>query len=310
MVLEGFNFDHIQSKKGKDIMFGDLALWVDSCIESNTCSESGDHYITQCPYCLSAYLNDSTYDGPYTKSKLYTKKDKSSGFCFRCDRAYVNIDDTIKLELSLPESKVDLKSFELVRLPSSGTWNLDLFDSFDQNDEKGLSYLISRNPYLKQLAPRLGIKYTNHNPVVPFYYRGDLIYYQIRLAFGSPRIKYFSPPISHKPPYIIEHGTNKKFIICEGTFDAISLLVQAPDYTPFAVLGSTITDYQLTMLRTYIPDKILVYMDDYELSKKVAMRIASIIDYADIDIIKSAGSDPEEVLKQRLAEGYNINWIK
>jgi len=313
MQLEGFEFDHIVSRKGKDIMLGQLQDYLDDRIENSEYNETKDHYICECPYCKTAYLHDGSYDGPYTKYKLYIKKDKSTGFCFRCDQAFVNAsnDEEVSFKIEVPEPELLLDDFELVKLGNNGTWRLDMFEDFDKFDEAGFGYLIhERHGYFKKLAEVLNIRYSNHNPVIPFYFHGELIFYQFKLAFGKPSIKYFTPPISHKPPYIIEHGTNKKFIICEGTFDAISLLIQAPDYTPFAVLGSTITDYQLAMLRTYVPEKIIVYMDETELSKKVAGRIAPFINYADISIIQSSGEDPEERLKRLIANEQEVSWIK
>ena len=187
---------------------------------------------------------------------------------------------------------------------------MDLFNSFDEYDEQGYQYLVrERHGYFKDLYKVLGIRFTNHNPVIPFYYKGELIYYQIKFAFGNNRMPYFSPPIEYKPGYLIEHDDNKKFIICEGTFDAISLLIQAPSYTPFAILGSSITDYQITMLRSFVPEKIIVYMDTTELSIKVVNKIKKYINYADVNIIKSYGKDPEENLRYRLAEEMVVSWI-
>lgn len=145
--------------------------------------------------------------------------------------------------------------------------------------------------------------------VMPFYYHGELMYYQIRFT-GNSKIRYFFPPISAKMPYIIEHGDNKKFIICEGVYDAIACLLQGPSYTPMAVLGSSISDYQLGFLREYVPEKILVYMDDSEKSKSVASKIRSVIDYCPIDIIWSDGTDPEEKMVDRMKKGKDLIWIK
>jgi hypothetical protein len=331
MNLEGFEFDHIVSRKGKDIMLGQLQDYVEACIDNEECSETKDHYICQCPYCKTAYLHDHTYDGPYTKYKLYVKKDKTTGFCFRCDQAYVNAsnDDQVSFKIEVPEPEMLLGDFELTKLDNSGTWRLDMFDDFDKFDAQGFEYLVNkRHSYFNKLADLLNIRYSNHNPVIPFYYRGELIFYQFKIVDPKRHVtrrknsrgeyeekvyqepKYFTPPIDHKPPYVIEHGNNKKFIICEGTFDAIALLLQAPSYTPFALLGSSITDYQLAMLRTYIPEKIIVYMDETELSKKVVNRLNAFINYADISIIYSNGEDPEERLKRLIAEEQNIQWIK
>ena len=128
-------------------------------------------------------------------------------------------------------------------------WSLDKFKyEFDDFDQTGYDYLLSRHQYMAELYKILDFKFMDGNIAMPFKYHGEIFYYQIRFS-GNSSIRYFFPPISAKPPYIIEHGANKNFIICEGVYDAISLLIQAPDYTPFAVLGSSISDYQIAIMK-------------------------------------------------------------
>ena len=159
---------------------------------------------------------------------------------------------------------------------------------------------------MKSLYKILKIRFdAEHNPVIPYFYHGNLIYYQIKNAYGfrgKSYPPYFNPPIDHKPAYIIEHGDNTKFIISEGTFDCIADLIMYPNRTPFGVMGSSITDYQIGMLRSYVPDDILIYMDETSISEKIANKIARYIDYADIHIVKSNGEDPEEALKRKIQE--------
>ena len=78
---------------------------------------------------------------------------------------------------------------------------------------------------------------------------------------------------------------------------------------PVAILGSSISDYQLEFIREYVPDEIIVYMDETDISKRVASKIQSVIDYCPIRIIKSDGQDPEENLKKRLKLNKKLNWI-
>jgi hypothetical protein len=96
-------------------------------------------------------------------------------------------------------------------------------------------------------------------------------------------------------------------------YDAISLLIQAPDYTPFAVLGSSISDYQIDFLREYVPEEILIYMDETRISQGIANKLSRIVDYCPIRIIKSNGEDPEEKMKRLMSYGKSFNelaWIK
>lgn len=261
----------------------------------------GDHYICHCPFCEA--------EG-HTKKKLYITSNYEVGHCFVCGRAWVNVDDTIKFQTNVPDfmESTFYQPLNIVRLQDP-TWTIDkYYNEFDSYSEKGMNYLMTRHPFMKDLAPMLEFKYIDGNIVMPFKYKNEVIYYQIRFT-GNSKIRYFFPPISAKPPYIIEHGDNKKFIICEGVYDAISLLIQAPQYTPMAVLGSSISDYQLNFLREYVPEEIVVYMDETKISERIRQRIMRTIDYCPIRIVKSDGTDPEEQMKKRLKKGQNLQWI-
>lgn len=295
-------FKEVVNKKGKTLVFCDLEEYTQGFIDDLLYDEDEKDFHVECPHCLNAYKTDSSYDGPYTKRKLYVAKDFSIGHCFRCDRIFINTNERINLNVDLSSYDITQQEFSLVKLNGSD-WNLDLFDAFKENDDEGFEYLVTkRHKYMRQLKSVLKIRFLNHNPVIPFFYRGQLIYFQIkRINAQHGQMPYFSPPITHKPPYIIEHGDNRKFVICEGVFDAIACLILYPDRTPFAVLGSTITDYQIAMLRTYLPSDILVQMDNTELSKNVAARISKHINYANISLHPSSGLDPEEILKLDIA---------
>ena len=296
----------VKTRKGKNNVYMDLKSYTEEQLRSGRYNENKVNYIIECPYCQDAHLHDKSYDGPYTKHKLYVYKDFHSGHCFRCNQVFVNNDESLNFDIPYHDDVLKLTDFKLIKL-SKPPWNLELFESFDEYDEQGYQYLIKkRHKYFKDLYKILKIRFTKSNPVIPFYYKGELIYYQIKLAFGDSKIPYFSPPIEAKPAYIIGHGRNKKFVVCEGTFDAIACLILYPDRTPFAVLGSSITDYQLAMLRSYVPEDILVYMDNTELSIGVTNKIRQYINYAEVNIQGSDGTDPEEFLKMKLLQGIEL----
>lgn len=259
-------------------------------------------YIIHCPFCK---------EEGHTKHKLYIKDDLTVGNCFVCGRAYVNITDNIDTSYQLSENLYGFKfntGLNLVRL-SDPLWTLDRFKyDFDDFDQKGYDYLLSRHGFMKDLYKALDFKFWDGNVVMPFKYHGEVFYYQIRFT-GNSKIRYFFPPISNKPPYIIEHGDNKKFLIVEGVYDAIAGLIMAPSYTPCAVLGSSISDYQIEFLREYVPTEILIYMDETKISARIANKLQSVIDYCPIHIIKSDGEDPEENMKRRLRWGKTLQWI-
>ena len=267
---------------------------------------SNGEYIIHCPFCR---------EEGHTKHKLYIKGDLTVGHCFVCTRSFVNVTDRINTTISIPTS---LTTFGYGRGPlqvvplTDSTWTLDKYwNEFDSYSDKGIEYLKGRHKYLESLWQPLGFKFWDSNIVMPFKYHGEIFYYQIRFTDPNCNIRYFFPPISAKPPYIIEHGEKpgKKIIICEGVYDAISLLIQAPSYTPCAVLGSSISDYQIDFIREYVPEKILVYMDETDISKRIVGKLRSEIGYCDIRIIPSDGEDPEECMKRRMLTNSEIGWI-
>lgn len=304
-------FKEVRSKKGKIIVFGKLDEFLMETFNVKSMEEvepnlKGSEYIVHCPFCKA--------EG-HTKHKLYIREDYSEGHCFVCGRAFIHISDCIDTKYRTP----DFKSFwnmscggddklEVVKLNEEQEWNLDKFNyEFDDDDEVGLKYLEGRHALLPQIAKILDFKYMDGNIVMPFKHNDEVFYYQIRFS-GSSNIRYFFPPISAKPPYVIERDNNKKIIMCEGVFDAIALLIQAPDFTPFACMGSSISDYQLKFLKEYNPDEILIYMDETSISAKIADRLKR--DFTcPVAIIKSDGEDPEEHLKYLLAHNGKVQWI-
>lgn len=264
---------------------------------------TGDHeeYIIRCPLCAHEH----------TKHKLYISGDLSVGFCFLCGRTYMNVTDDVDVTINPPKFNeyMGYQGFELVEL-NDPIWTLDRFKyEFDDFDEKGYKYLIGRHGFMKDLYKVLHFKFMDGNIVMPFYYHDKLIYYQLRFT-GNSKIRYFFPPIKKKPPYIIDRPGIRKLIVCEGVYDAIACLIMAPDFIPVAVLGSSVSDYQIEFMREYLPNEILVYMDETDISKRIASKIRSVIDYCPIGIIKSDGEDPEENMKKILRRNGNLQWIK
>lgn len=300
-------YKEVTSKGGKLIVFckfEDLlkeAYGVGSIEEVQRFLGPNEEYICHCPFCKA--------EG-HSKHRLYIKGDLTVGHCFVCTRAFVNIDDELNLEVNVPNyMSMGYQREDVVKL-SDPVWSLDKFNNeFDDFSDVGFKYLLSRHKYMAQLYKILEFKFFDDNIVMPFKYHGEVFYYQIRFT-GNSKIRYYFPPISRKPPYIIENGDNKKIIICEGVYDAVSLLLQAPGYTPVAVLGSSISDYQIDFLREYVPEKIIIYMDKTEISRNIARKLVTKIDYCPIKIIKSDGTDPEENLKKRIKKNLKLEWIK
>lgn len=304
-------YKEVVKKDGSILVFCNFEELLTEAFNVSTIEEvetfakvGGEEYICHCPFCKA--------EG-HTKHKLYIKTDLTVGHCFVCDRNYINVTDKgTVIDYQVPDFLGmfgGYQGFNLVKL-NHPVWTIDKYKyEFDDYSEIGYNYLLGRHKYLGELSKILCFKYMDDNVVIPFFYKSEPIYYQIRFT-GNSKIRYFLPPISNKCPYIIHREGIRKIIICEGVFDAIALLILAPDYIPCAILGSSISDYQIEFIREYIPEKILVYLDETKLSIGVAKKLKTVIDYCPIGVIKSEGEDPEENLKRRINFGQNLQCIK
>lgn len=305
--MEGYEFSYIfNKKKNKYFGIGELEKWTKEQIANHNVVLEKGNYKCQCPYCIDAYKTDSSYEGPYEKFKLYVAENLEFAHCFRCDRVFLDIHKETRLAIKTPEMQRQDISKPVYKL-TGDKWSIEMFDYFDEYNQIGVRYLTKyRHKALEKLYKLLKIRFFGINPVIPFFYRKELIYFQIRYIdekkYGK---KYLNPPIEDKPAYIIEHGKNKKFVIVEGVFDAIACLLLFPDRTPFAVLQHSITGYQLGMLRSYVPEDILIFMDETKFSINVKNQIAPVINYAPITIFPSDGEDPEEYYKRTKNEEIN-----
>ena len=310
-----FDYREVIKKDGKKLIFCNLEDLVKQFYNVKTIEEAEPNingqgeYIIHCPFCK---------EEGHTKHRLYIKSDLTVGHCFVCGRAYLNVTDKIDVRLRDADfmSQMWKKPLELIKLPDEGEWGLNIYKyDAEDFDQRGYDYLCSRQPFMKDLWKMLGFRFLGSNIVMPFYHGNDLIYYQLRFCgvkHGDKGIRYYFPPISKKPPYIIDykHEQNPKVIICEGVFDAAALLVMAPDYIPCAILGSDISDYEIDFLRELVPREIKIYMDETKISLRVFEKLRTIIDYCPLSIIKSGGEDPEECLNRKYMTHQELQWIK
>lgn len=292
------NYQELTKKDGRILVLCNFDELLMEAFSANSMTEvqknvkSNGEYIIQCPFCKS--------EG-YMKHKLYVKYDLTVGHCFKCHRAFINVTDTIEYNIKSPVKSRN-NSYNLVKL-NNDNWTLDMYyNEFDEHDERGERYLMNRHRYLPALAKELGFKFYNHNIIMPFFFHGELIYYQMRFTNKNP-IRYFFPPISNKPIYPIELSNSKDIIICEGVYDSIGCLLMYPDKMPIAILGSSVSDYQIEMIRTYNPRSITVYMDETKLSIGVIKKLQTVIDNVDYHYKRSDGQDPEEMLKYKIRTG-------
>ena len=176
----------------------------------------------------------------------------------------------------------------------------DLEKGSEKIDEKGLAYFRHRgNNRLIREYRNFDLRFSDDGIYIPYYFDGEIKYYIKRLYKPIGDMKYFLPPIKSKPFYLIDRGSDV-YVICEGPFDAMSIAMVYPDVNVLAISGSTMTTAQINSLDDRLPDKIIVWLDNTELSTNLRDKLKKKIIYADYNIVKSNGDDPEEMLIQKL----------
>lgn len=264
--------------------------------ERSSAKQNEDWYIIECPKCKEEI--------GYNKTKLYLSKSLDYAYCHRCQRVFLERKEFNEYEAPEIRSVSMSEYINSVRCTDSlSTFPFmeEYFEASEDIDEKGLSYFKDKrnNNLLSRVYKDFGIRFTDDGLYIPFFFGGEAKYWTKRMYKPIGDIKYFLPPIKNKPFYHIKRP-GKKFIICEGCFDAISISLIYPDFNVIGVMGSTITSAQLNSLKDLFPEALIIWLDDTQLSTKLKEKISPNIPYADIKVIPSNGLDPEEILLNRL----------
>lgn len=231
----------------------------------------------------------------YEKRNLQINETESFGFCFRCHTVFTD---------SSKKSFIKLKDFQ-----SKAVFQIDSLDCdfiFNKkNSNAGINFIKQRNPFIDDtfiLKYRLICE--DNRVIIPFFYQGNCIYYQIRFIKVMPdKPKYFNPVISHKPIYCFNYNPRLDTIFVEGVFDAFALMsvVDPSKYNIVALIGCYISDYQYYLLTVLGGiKKVIIFLDDINKSKDLAKRFRFKGYKGRIEIIKTYHDiDPEELLNQR-----------
>jgi hypothetical protein len=178
-----FEYKEIVKKNGRILVFCNFEDLLKEVYGVNTMDQveavmekKGTEIIARCPFCKHEH----------TKSKLYIRDDMTTGWCFLCNRTYINVTDTLNTDVVVPRTFADFGAgplkFELPVMKDS-EWSLDkYYYEFDDDSEVGMKYLLGRHGFFKDLAKALGFKFWNDNVVMPFKHEGKVYYYQIRFT--------------------------------------------------------------------------------------------------------------------------------
>lgn len=270
-------------------------------------SENGDEIRYNCPACLEVRGKEDD------DAKFYWNKVKRKGFCFKCNSVFYPETDESEIggdaEFALVRNAFldQLEGFDVFENVEPDEISFD----FDELNDDLLLYLKNRNPFLVALAPALGLHgwYGKDIGVVtPFFYREKIVKFQTRfLARKDPKAaKYYTSEgtkVLYSPKHVF--GNKKRFelqeepsvTLVEGTYDAIACAIMGfPN--PLAVLGSTLTKYQIYLLKRLSPFKVFCCLDDWKLNAALKRQVLSSLNTVDEVVMHNWGKgDPEEYLR-------------
>ena len=300
-------YEEFYSKsKGKTYRIMDIRAYVQTLPDNEKYEGHSDEIVCTCPYCSSESRKaDPTYHyQKYLKKKLYITKDFKTGFCHRCRATYIT--DEFDIRYEIPDLSREIGITSVTELDFSITDpkmpNLLQLSAEINLSQEHKNLLYKRNPYIPSLQSDLKLNSFGKDKVIlPFYYKGDLIYYQFWQPGQIP--KYRFPRSKAKPLYICGE-LKKKAVIVEGVFDAIACRILYPDRTPIAILGCSMSIAQEIMLRSLMFYEIEIRLDESSLSWELYNRLAPRLDFTDFTVYESDGTDPEEYLQKLIRQKY------
>ena len=223
--------------------------------------ETRTHIIYYCPNCIIKRGK------PDNEGKLYWSVDKGLGFCFKCNTAYHRSVDSEgpTAESELEQVSRSFSNNEMINYPPDPS---KVATDFSELNNICSKYLVNdRHKLLGLLASKLGFmswKGSTNGVVIPFYYKNYCSRYQVRFITDNHKRRFHTSSGDNKIPYspnrILGNTQVSHITICEGVFDAIALWILGfPN--PLAILGSSITSYQIGLIRKLCPEKITLCMD-------------------------------------------------
>lgn len=263
-------------------------------------AENKTHIQFNCPWCVEKGHRE------HNDGKFYWSKKKQIGFCFRCNTVGVLDDGRDYSEIQLDWMIKNLmKDEESISIEDMNLPAIQYDKMFDELDEEGIEYLDARVPFYSmfsdvlefRVSPKVGV-------AVPIYYKNKIISYNLRFYNPTNGRKYYIPEgmkFLYSPTRVFDSGKSlQEITLVEGYFDALGALVDGKP-NPIAIFGKTLTDFQISMLRTACPVKINIYLDEAKLSWKLYWELkGKLPTVSKIEIIPTLKYDPEERFQVRL----------
>lgn len=283
----------------------------------NQHDETSGYWIFECPFCTEK--RGANY---WSNNRLYFSKKTNRGLCYQCNTVVFPELDEVQ------EERLELKS-AISKFSEEGDSSENLgsiqFD-FDPLDAELLRYLSNRNPLIVHLTRVLGLakwEGIEKGVVTPFIDRGKVVKFQVRFPNRSKERKYYTAPPGTTPLYSPFHCfyyynlfVERTVTLCEGTYDAIALGIMGYP-NPLAVLGKTLTRFQINQLRRLVPEYCYIAMDEFDINLAVKKQVVSGVKSISEVIMKNfGGKDPEEYLVSTYKENRDSyvenvqSWIR
>lgn len=217
------------------------------------------------------------------------------GKCFRCNEVF-SIDGNKSIIVKQPMMKY-------IKLSKT---QIDEYKNAINYDSKGIQYLKQRNKYLEKDYHLFNIRFSNNSILIPFYINNELVYIQKRTF---PEKKYTNMKGVTIPLYLTKQSYERypEVVISEGVFDAIACHYLFNGILSIGIIGSTISNSQLQMLRKISPSKMTIYLDDLELSNNLKNKLRKEFFSSEIETFHVNGfKDPEVFLNYLIKEEIKI----
>lgn len=191
--------------------------------EHEVFGDTTTHIRYNCPYCFEERGKDDD-DG-----KFYWDKTKLVGYCFKCHTSGI-----LKMDRNIEEVRLDnaIRHIEsMTEKTSSNLTNslptIDYYKMFDELDTKSIDFLNSRLPFYSYIAPSFHMMTAKDiGIVVPIYYFGKVVSYNLRYFHPTSHMKYYIPE-GVKYLYSPNNVFQDKYIgsevtLVEGLFDTVA----------------------------------------------------------------------------------------
>lgn len=293
-------------------------------------TQNDEERVYKCPLCVEKRKLYGKKPTPDLLGKLYINVEKEMGLCFRCNTIVIigySINNAIEKLAKTFESMIN--QIDPYGLPDI---NIESYKSAVEVPE-AMEYLRKRNPFISSSLIKLldmrwyqkikkftddktgKIKIINRRGIltpIKFKINGELRIksFQIRFLTEDKKFRFYTLDGVKSIYCLSSISEGSKITLVEGIFDAIAADLLGYPF-PVAILGKSISKFQISQLRELVPSEINLALDTKQCNLSVYKTVRNQIPSCGrIKKIDLKGLDPEEFyLKQKSQKGeYNGSW--